>query len=87
MKTTRIPPHTCKCGSVNDAASHGANSPSPGTLSLCAECGIITVFADDLTQREPTAQELTAFQSDAGFWKYVEACQDAILERGRTQNR
>ena len=84
MKTTRIPPHTCSCGNVNDAASGHEGMPEPGHISLCAECGIITVFTDDMTQRPPTAEELAAFQADP-IWRQIELLQDAILERGRTR--
>ena len=84
MKTTRIPAHTCSCGNVNDAASGHADMPEPGHISICAECGILTIFADDMTQRPPTAEELAAMQADP-IWAQIELLQDAILERGRTR--
>lgn len=56
--------------------------PEPGHISLCVNCGVITIFADDMSQRPPTAKELTDLQADP-IWREIELIQGAILENGR----
>lgn len=82
MNTTRIPIHTCSCGAVNDAASGHTTTPQAGHVSVCAECGILTIFNEDMTQRPPTVEEFADLQADP-IWRQIEAVQDVILERGR----
>jgi len=82
MNTTPIPPHTCSCGQVSDTASGREATPEPGHLSLCINCGILTIFAEDMSQRPPTAEELEDIQANP-VWLQIEAIQNAILERGR----
>lgn len=87
MKTTRVPPHTCtQCGSVNNAASSSADVPSPGDVSICGKCGILTIFDEGLTLRPPTADELAALQADP-IWEQVEAMQEALLEFGKKREQ
>jgi hypothetical protein len=57
------------------------DTPNPGDISLCAYCGCLTIFADDLTQRPPTAEELAAVQASES-WASIERVQEEIL-RGR----
>jgi hypothetical protein len=83
MKTTLVPPHTCPvCKSVNDCASHASHTPQPGSISICAECGLLTIFNEDLTQRGLTKEEMEAVQASPQ-WRMIEQVQDAILLRGR----
>lgn len=55
---TRTPVSPCpSCGAKNNAAS-GTGTPGPGDVSICLYCGHISLFADDLTLRPATDEEL-----------------------------
>ena len=61
MRTTRFEPSPCPtCGKVVDFATHPTEdvTPSPGDATICFGCQDILVFAEDLTLRTPTADEL-----------------------------
>lgn len=66
--TTLIPETVCPgCGHHNDAASHFFDEnqrPKPGDTSLCLRCGHVMIFADDLTMRAPTEQEMNEISRD-----------------------
>jgi hypothetical protein len=66
MKTTRIPIERCAgCGEENDSASSGApHKPKPGDLSICINCGYLSVFTKDLRHRPLTTQELAEASAD-----------------------
>ena len=84
MKTTEVPPHTCtQCGDLNDAASHTDQMPQEGNISVCWNCGLLTVFNKDLTQRKPTAEELAEWKTHPAEWAQVKRTQDFVLGRGR----
>ena len=55
-------PTTCPyCGRMNDLHGDAAGTdatPSPGDSSLCWECFNVSIFAEDLSLRLPTAKEL-----------------------------
>ena len=48
------------CGNKNDAvtAAFGDATPHPGDLSICLYCGHLMVFADDLSLRALTDEEM-----------------------------
>lgn len=60
--TTRLPEREClQCGKKLDAASCLADDtavPRPGDISMCIRCGHLMTFADDLSYRELTEEEL-----------------------------
>jgi hypothetical protein len=53
------PPSTCRiCGYPFDRArGMTAFAPQPGDISICLNCGVLSLFADDLTPRPLTNQE------------------------------
>jgi hypothetical protein len=59
---SRIPTSPCvSCGEPNDAASRVNNDdvrPGPGDVTICAYCGHIAVYADDMTLRDPNDAEI-----------------------------
>jgi hypothetical protein len=84
LTTTEVPAYTCPtCGDLNDAASneHGA-TPSEGDVSMCVNCGEITMFNADLSQRIPTEEEMAAIRSDP-TWTKIELMQVIVKRRGR----
>jgi len=44
--------------------AYGDRTPSAGDASMCLMCGHIMVFNEDLTVREPTAEENAQIRSD-----------------------
>ncbi|WP_414461850.1 hypothetical protein [Hyphomicrobium sp. DY-1] len=74
MKTIDVPPATCRtCGKLNDQISgvgHG-HSAKPGDLSLCIQCGTLSIICDDFSLREPSEDEAA----------YLERLPDVIKAR------
>ena len=58
--------HCLVCRAVLDAATgvENGNCATPGSPTVCLYCGHIMIFADDLTLREPTADESAALAQD-----------------------
>ena len=63
--TPKIPPQMCRqCGYLFDAASATRESggkkriPKAGSVSICMNCGDLTVFDKGLRLRPPTPEEL-----------------------------
>ncbi len=74
--------HAClNCGKPLDAASEVAekpeDAPKPGCVTLCAYCGHIMVFADDMSFRELTDEEITTVAGD----ERIVAVSNAIAKR------
>lgn len=64
---TRTPECQClHCGAKMNAAGsiEGHNSPSPGSLALCIRCGAVMMYAEDLTLRGMTEEEMLDIASD-----------------------
>jgi hypothetical protein len=64
----RLPKTGClNCGKPLDAAGRpgpdGAR-PGPGDVTVCLGCGHIMIYADDMTMREPTAEEVVEIAGD-----------------------
>ena len=59
---------TCPfCGETNDAMSAVEGDdrmPEPGNVSICAECFEPSLFGDDLSLREPAADEFQRMMAD-----------------------
>lgn len=52
--------------------------PEPGNVTLCIYCCHIMVYADDLTLRDPTAEEMAEMKA-TGEWAYVETMQFKLM--------
>lgn len=66
--STRVPPHTCRCGHENDAASAVQDPdavPKPQDIALCLYCGCVTQYNDDLTQQELTDADIEALIAES----------------------
>jgi len=64
----RIPQTPCpKCGAKLDASGsfETAERPTAGDVSLCAYCGVVLIFADDLTQRPATLAEIEDIEKNS----------------------
>jgi Zn-finger nucleic acid-binding protein len=58
LQRTRIEPSICPfCGVTLELAT-GRGVPEPGALSVCSECGEVSVFSADLTHRALTRTEI-----------------------------
>lgn len=76
-----MPSSTCKgCGTVNDAASHpiGLKQPQPGSISICLTCGYLAAFADDLTIRDLTDEEMYMVAGNPRILKIQKARADVM---------
>jgi hypothetical protein len=65
--TTHVPESRClHCGHKLDAATGVGHhdAPEPGNLSLCINCGAVTIYAEDLTLRGMTREEMDALTND-----------------------
>jgi hypothetical protein len=60
VKENIVPASPCThCGEPNDgAASLEGATPKPGDITICMECGNIMAFAEDLTVRNLTNEEM-----------------------------
>lgn len=79
-----LPVCACKvCGYKFDCATAPTEDitkrPRPGDFSLCMKCGEIYVFAEDMTVREPSLNEMMAL--DRENHKHLENIQVMIRER------
>jgi len=66
-KDHRTPPSPClHCGALNDAAFSVGNDaePSPGAITMCLECGHVMAFADDMSLRALTGDEIKKVAGD-----------------------
>jgi hypothetical protein len=55
------------CGTKNDRTApfgHTSGSPQPGHFTVCFSCGGINIFAEDLSVRKPTPEELDLIPAD-----------------------
>jgi hypothetical protein len=47
-------------------------TPVAGDVGICLECKTILVYNDDLSQREPTAEEIESMKADPEFWNEIQ---------------
>jgi hypothetical protein len=76
MKTTRYPPVPCvNCGKLVDSASalDGDHTPKPGDVTICLDCRHLMVFADDMTLRNPTDEEIVEIAGDEDVVRHMKA--------------
>jgi hypothetical protein len=75
IESTETPTTHCRnCGEeigMSTGLKDGVR-PTPGSFSLCLYCGHLSVYADDLTLREPTDEEVKAVAGNAEFRKASE---------------
>lgn len=69
MPDFHVPTHRCPmCGAEHDGALNmsGNAPPETGDISVCAACGGISIFDNDVEgrMRLPTREEMTAIKSD-----------------------
>ena len=63
----KVAPSACTaCGKVLDGCSSvdGEHKPKPGDITVCISCGHLMAFADDLTMRDLTDEEMHAIAGD-----------------------
>ena len=67
-KTRDVPKSTClNCNEVAEAATPVSEQdalPEPGNITVCFKCGHLMAFADDLTLRALTGEEMVACAGD-----------------------
>jgi hypothetical protein len=72
--TTDVPSAKCvRCGYTMDQATsaYEERKPDAGSVSICYSCGLIRIFADDLTLRDPTPEEQRLIDNDPMLAKLV----------------
>jgi len=80
--TTEIPVHVCPCGYEQNRTSQadGDATPGEGDFTVCISCGRITVFNKDMTQREPTEEDMAAIKEDPDQYAYLLKVRDTIVQ-------
>ena len=72
--TSRMPESRClNCGHKFNAAG-GVNSedaPEPGNICLCIDCGAVMLYAEDLTVRGMTREEMDDLTNDAETMQFL----------------
>jgi hypothetical protein len=75
--TTRTPRNHClECGKTIDAGSpveKGNHRPKPGDIAICLDCAHLHAYADDLTLRQLTGDEIVEIAGDPMIVKAVNA--------------
>jgi len=76
VSTTDVPESRClDCGRMMDRATDplGTAIPVPGDITICFRCGHIMAFADDLTLRALTSDEMHAVAGNHDVIAYQKA--------------
>lgn len=63
----RVEPTRCPaCGSTHSCHGNaaGEGAPKPGDISVCAYCGVLLVFEQDLALRKATPEETAKVTAD-----------------------
>jgi hypothetical protein len=82
----RITPSAClHCGKVLDEATCVDRDalPEAGAATICISCGHIMVFADDMSLRDPSNEEMIEIAADPRILAVQHA--RAMLERNRAE--
>jgi hypothetical protein len=85
MEDNFIPPVKCPyCGYKMDAATGvfdgEGHSPTPGSISICLNCGKVAVFTEELGMRLPTPEEAIEFATDERIIK-AQITQAAVVTK------
>jgi hypothetical protein len=84
MKTAALPSAACpSCRYVVDHASSttAPGAPKPGNVTVCGNCGTVGFFADDLTIREGTREEIQSVMASR-IGHQIRTIQIYIADRG-----
>ena len=73
----------CECGKVLELCAGKKNTPSPGDLSICFDCGGLNVFGQDLRLRKPTDEETFAAAADSEFQTLRRSAAWVVAQRKR----
>jgi hypothetical protein len=79
---TRVPESSCpNCGKPLDAvmSTEGDHKPSPGDMTICTDCRHLCAFAEDMSLRELTDDEVVVVAGDKRVLRAMKALGD--LER------
>lgn len=60
--------------------------PEPGNISICAYCGELTIFNDDLSQRPVTEAEIATYKEHPESWARIEEAQIFIRAQRYDEN-
>lgn len=89
--TFKLPNYHClDCGREMDAATTvpGLNEdaePHPGAVSLCLQCGNVAIFADDMTLRPLTDDEVVDLAGDESFKRMMRVHSDYRVWRAKRE--
>lgn len=95
-QSRRVPESSCtRCGDKLDAATCVGDDegPTPGDITICATCGHVMAFADDLILRELTAEEAEMVADEPRIkvgmaaWRNREEQKAALAKQVRTALR
>jgi hypothetical protein len=76
LRDTRLEPSPCpNCGKKLDSAldTEGDSAPSPGDITICFGCHHLMAFADDMTFRELTPDEMIEVAGEPAILRAMEA--------------
>lgn len=81
-KKHRLPDSWCTCGHKLSGARgiDWDNMPEPGNLSVCMYCGVLRMYAEDLSLRELTREELSDVMADREMSTQILRMRQAIHE-------
>ena len=83
FQTRKAKPTRClHCHALLDRAT-GESQPQPGDLSVCITCGNLMIFTEDMSLREPTAQELRAVMANEEIADLINSVRSFIREQAR----
>lgn len=85
FKDTAVPETRCPgCKKKLDAAaSLRGYVPEPGAISICAYCGAVAVFTEQLAKRAATEDEIVEFEANSIEFRQTRA----LLARMRQASR
>lgn len=87
MARIRTDPFQCTvCGKINDAfgSLNCDATPEPGSITICIQCGTISVFEQDLSLRNATEKDLLEIKKNApDTYTLILQSQEFIINRNR----
>ena len=89
MKTTEMPGEPCpECGDKLDrATSPKGETPEPGDVSICFNCGTILVFDDKLVSKRPDDEVELLLVMPLKTRSQLIQVQAEVKRRGRLRQR
>ncbi len=87
MSTATTKQNTCTCcGYVTDRATcfTSDTQPKPGMIAICARCGLIGVYDEDMSIRTLRQEEKVHLMSNhPDIWNQVMGIHHAVINRNR----